>query len=82
MLSEPGQARIKKSTYVMIGSQRVDLTTYFEDKDEPMHTQAIFELVGDELRYSVAPPGGARPTEFTTRRGDGFTSVVLKRSKS
>lgn len=74
MLTEPREARIKKSTFVMIGSRRVDLTTYFEGKDEPMQTQALFEIVGDELRYSVAPPGRTRPA------GDGLTLVTLKRA--
>jgi hypothetical protein len=58
----------------------VDLTTVFEHKDEPIHTQAIFEIVGDEMRYAVAPPGRARPTEFATRAGDGLTFVILKRA--
>lgn len=61
-------------------SRRVDLTTYFEGKDEPIQTQALFEIVGDELRYSVAPPGRTRPAEFATHPGDGLTLVTLKRA--
>ena len=82
MLSEPGQARIKKSTFRMsqFSPWHVDLTTVFEGSEESIHTQAIFEIVGDELRYAVAPPGHPRPAELATRAGDGLTVVVLKRA--
>ena len=82
MLSEPGQARIKKSTFTISGASpwHVDLTTIFEDNDESAHTLAIFEISQDEMRYCVAPPGRARPEKFATQSGDGLTLVVLKRA--
>ncbi|MCI0681000.1 MAG: hypothetical protein L0Y71_02755 [Gemmataceae bacterium] len=82
MLTEPREARIKLSTFTisLATPRHVDLTTVFENKDEPIHTRAIFEIVGDKLRYCVAPPGRPRPTEFATYPGDGLTLVVLKRA--
>lgn len=83
MLAEPREARIKQSTFRMNPSSpgHIDLMTIFEDRNESIHTQGILEIVGDELRYSVAPPGHARPAEFATRAGDGLTFVVLKRAR-
>lgn len=84
MLAEPVAARIKRSTYKLSGGQpwHVDLTTAFVDKDEPIHTRAIFALDGDQLRYCVAPPGQARPGAFATATGDGLTLVTLRRNLS
>ena len=31
----------------------------------------IYEIEGNTLRICVAPPGGARPKDFTSTKGDG-----------
>src|SRR6266478_315534 len=44
----------------------------------PLHTKAIYEIVGHRMTYCVAAPGRPRPTEFLTKKGDGCTSVSLE----
>src|SRR4029077_5001255 len=39
----------------------------------------IYELSGDTLKTNFAPPGQPRPSDFTTKAGDGRTSSVWKR---
>ena len=41
--------------------------------------QGIYEFTGDLLRVCVAAPGGARPAQFQSDRGDGRTYTVWKR---
>jgi uncharacterized protein (TIGR03067 family) len=41
----------------------------------------IYELDGDTLRSCVAPPDKERPTEFTGRKGSGYTLRVFRRAK-
>jgi uncharacterized protein (TIGR03067 family) len=73
----------------------IDLTTVYEGESDrfrepallevvqgvkgPLHTAAIFAIEGDRLTYCVAAPDQPRPTEFVTRKGDGYTLVSLKR---
>jgi uncharacterized protein (TIGR03067 family) len=46
-------------------------------------TQAgIYELSGDVLRICTAPPGGKRPSEFASTKGDGRSYTVWRRSLS
>ena len=67
---------------------RIDLTTVNGDPSQlasvpvpsgPLRTKAIYEINRDRLIYCVAPPGQPRPTEFVTKKGDGYTLVSLKR---
>src|SRR5438552_19169322 len=37
----------------------------------PLHTKAIYEIVGQRMTYCVAAPGRPRPTELLTKTGDG-----------
>jgi uncharacterized protein (TIGR03067 family) len=39
----------------------------------------IYELDGDTLRICTAPPGGKRPTEFSSSQGDGRSYTVWRR---
>jgi len=55
------------------------LTTSFTDSPNRLHTEAMYALEGDTLKYCVAPPGRPRPEGFATAKGDGNTLVVLKR---
>jgi uncharacterized protein (TIGR03067 family) len=41
----------------------------------------IYELDGDTVKFCFATPGKDRPTDFTTKAGDGRTSSVWKREK-
>jgi hypothetical protein len=43
--------------------------------------RGIYELDGDTLRFCVAPPDKDRPTEFTSRKGSGYTLRVFRRVK-
>jgi uncharacterized protein (TIGR03067 family) len=40
----------------------------------------IYEFAGDLLKFCVAPPGAARPTQFQSAPGDGRTLTVWKRA--
>jgi uncharacterized protein (TIGR03067 family) len=40
----------------------------------------IYEVSGDTFRICFASPGKPRPTDYTTRPGDGRTSAVWKRA--
>jgi uncharacterized protein (TIGR03067 family) len=42
--------------------------------------QGIYDFEGGLLRVCVAPPGGPRPTQFQSNRGDGRTFTVWRRS--
>jgi hypothetical protein len=44
----------------------------------PVHTKAIYEIVGHRMTYCVAGTGRPRPTEFLTKKGDGCTLVSLE----
>jgi uncharacterized protein (TIGR03067 family) len=90
MLTEPpGEALARTSTYTMPSEGWIDLTTVYEQptteqvnlSDRPLQTTAIYEIDGDRLTYCVAPPGKPRPTEFVTKKGDGYTLVSLKRHR-
>ena len=82
MLTEPREALPRSSVYTLAAGQpaRIDLTTAYEGDPVRLRTAGIYSLRGDVLRYSVAAPGRPRPTDFTTRRGDGRTVVVLRRA--
>jgi uncharacterized protein (TIGR03067 family) len=41
----------------------------------------IYELEGDTFKSCFAKPGDDRPTDFTSKSGDGHTSSVWKREK-
>jgi hypothetical protein len=41
----------------------------------------IYDLQGDTLRFCFADPGKERPTNFTTKAGDGRTLSVWKKAK-
>ncbi len=41
----------------------------------------IYEINGDTVKFCFSVPGMDRPTDFTTREGDGRTSSVWKREK-
>jgi uncharacterized protein (TIGR03067 family) len=41
--------------------------------------QGIYEIVGDDLKFCVAPPGKSRPAEFASTRGDGRSFTTWKR---
>ncbi len=41
----------------------------------------IYEIDGDTFRSCFAKPGAERPTDFTTKPGDGRTLSVWKRQK-
>ncbi len=42
----------------------------------------IYEVSGDTFRICFATPGKPRPTDFTTRPGDGRTSALWKRAEA
>ena len=82
MLTEPREALPRSSTYTLTAARPalIDLTTVSQDNPTRLHTRGIYSLQGDVLTYCVAGPGGPRPAEFATTKGDGRTLVVLKRS--
>ena len=41
----------------------------------------IYELDGDMVKFCFSTPGKDRPTDFTTKAGDGRTASVWKREK-
>jgi uncharacterized protein (TIGR03067 family) len=43
--------------------------------------KAIYEIKGDELRVCHGAPGADRPTELSSKDGDGLVIVILKRVK-
>ncbi len=42
----------------------------------------IYELDGDTLKSCFGAPGAERPTDFTSKPGDGRTLSVWKREKA
>lgn len=44
------------------------------------HQVGIYQLADSTLRFCVASPGGARPTEFESKAGDGRTCSAWKRA--
>lgn len=84
MLSEPREARIDRSTFVVINTRpkSIDLTTRYVGKQDIVETKSIYAVHGDRLIYCVAPPGQPRPEEFFTRNGDGLTLVTLRRVRA
>jgi uncharacterized protein (TIGR03067 family) len=69
-------------TYKLDPSQKppaIDMTIIEGDASQKGKTaKGIYELKGDTLRLAYAF-AGARPTEFTTKKGDKHLSFVLKR---
>jgi uncharacterized protein (TIGR03067 family) len=41
----------------------------------------IYEVTGEQVKFCFSTPGGARPTEFATKPGDGRTLSVWKKEK-
>lgn len=72
---------VRTSTFTLTKAtpNEMDLTTVHHFDQSELHTKAIYKMEGDRLTYCVAAPGQPRPTEFTTRPGDGNTLVVLRR---
>src|SRR5579862_4835905 len=81
MLSEPREALPRKSTLKFNGKPgEMDLTTVYQGQESrPLFTRSIFELKGNLLKYAIAAPGVARPTDFTSKSGDGRTVVTMRR---
>lgn len=44
--------------------------------------KGIYEFDGDELKICLAAPGDDRPTDFSTRPGDGRSLLIYKRDKN
>jgi len=49
--------------------------------DDKETVKGIYSLDGDTLKFCVASAGNDRPTDFTTKKGDGRGLFVLKRDK-
>jgi uncharacterized protein (TIGR03067 family) len=43
--------------------------------------KGIYNFDGATLQVCLGPPGGERPTGFQTSRGDGWSSITLKRGE-
>jgi uncharacterized protein (TIGR03067 family) len=71
----------RTSTFKVVAGEPMglDLTTVHHHDQSLLFTKAIYRFAGDALIYCVGAPGQPRPTEFTTRSGDGRTLVVLRR---
>ena len=71
-------------TYKLDTSQKpqaIDMTVVEGDENlKGKSAKGIYELKGETLRLAYAF-AGARPTEFTTKKGDKHLSFVLKRAK-
>jgi len=50
-----------------------------KDKAVGKLVPGIYELKGDTLKCCYAPPGGARPTEFSAKAGSGLYVAVYRR---
>jgi uncharacterized protein (TIGR03067 family) len=52
-----------------------------EENKKPAKALGIYELDGDTMRTCLAEPGKDRPTEFSTKPGNGHRVFVWKRMK-
>jgi uncharacterized protein (TIGR03067 family) len=81
---EKGDEVIERGKYKLDPSKKpkeidFDIT---EGPDQGKHQVGIYELSGNTLKVSVAPPGvEERPTDFTTKPGAMTAVVILKREK-
>jgi uncharacterized protein (TIGR03067 family) len=49
-------------------------------KNSGKRQAGIYEIDGDILRICTAPPGGRRPADFSSKKGDGRSFTVWRRS--
>lgn len=84
-------------TMVLAGPQSmIDATFTLDASQSPKHIDyvnrsgknkgkaqaGIYEIDGNTLRICVAPPGGARPKDFTSKKGDGRSYTEWRLSSS
>lgn len=60
--------------------RQLDFTPQDGD-DKGKSVLAIYEVSGDELKVCHAEPGKDRPTEFSAKKGSGWTLAVFTRVK-
>jgi uncharacterized protein (TIGR03067 family) len=51
---------------------------FLHGENQGQSPYGIYELEGDQLKFCFSAPSAARPTDFTTRRGDGKTVTVWR----
>jgi uncharacterized protein (TIGR03067 family) len=55
--------------------------TSLDGPDKGKTYLAVYEVSGDDLRISTAEPGKDRPTEVSSKEGNGWMLLTLKRVK-
>jgi hypothetical protein len=81
MLTEPREALPRTSRYWLAAGDpaQIDLRTQYAESPTVLQTKGIYSRQGDTVTYCIGAPDQARPSAFTTSKGDGCTLVVLKR---
>ena len=58
----------------------LDLTPQ-DGPDKGKNGLCIYDIKDDVLRLCIAEPGRDRPTDFTSKKGSGWTLITMKRAK-
>jgi len=73
-----GKEKGKGGTFKLDPSKKPKEIDLIDDKET---VKGIYSLDGDTLKFCLAKGGNDRPTDFTTKKGDGRGLFVLKRDK-
>lgn len=70
-----------EATYTIDPSQKPATVEFVSGNEKEKPIRCIYLLNGDDLKICASMPGDARPKEFTSKKGEQTSLIVLKREK-